>query len=204
MGLSDFLKKKRQAKEEKVKEKLQNFMTLVNVYIQASSAATLGIVNLQALPQLKVLKQKFKIPTEGGRLGLAEKKYVAKLMDTEYKLKESFFNEIDSSIKKNCKKVNDLQPYGIWFQSLLQDAMTAVSLDMQAGLRLPMVFRKWMKSMMKDSIHKIVSGGAMKSADLMKTAANVRTYKEKLNLSEDWLLEICYVYVVLARGAKVK
>lgn len=204
MGLSDFLKKKRQAKEEKVKEKLQNFMTLVNVYIQASSAATLGIVNLQALPQLKVLKQKFKIPTEGGRLGLAEKKYVAKLMDTEYKLKESFFNEIDSSIKKNCKKVNDLQPYGIWFQSLLQDAMTAVSLDMQAGLRLPMVFRKWMKSMMKDSIHKIVSGGVMKSADLMKTAANVRTYKEKLNLSEDWLLEICYVYVVLARGAKVK
>lgn len=204
MGLSDFLKKKRQAKEEKVKEKLQNFMTLVNVYIQASSAATLGIVNLQALPQLKVLKQKFKIPTEGGRLGLAEKKYVAKLMDTEYKLKESFFNEIDSSIKKNCKKVNDLQPYGIWFQSLLQDAMTAISLDMQAGLRLPMVFRKWMKSMMKDSIHKIVSGGAMKSADLMKTAANVRTYKEKLNLSEDWLLEICYVYVVLARGAKVK
>lgn len=204
MGLSDFLKKKRQAKEEKVKEKLQNFMTLVNVYIQASSAATLGIVNLQALPQLKVLKQKFKIPTEGGRLGLAEKKYVAKLMDTEYKLKESFFNEIDSSIKKNCKKVNDLQPYGIWFQSLLQDTMTAISLDMQAGLRLPMVFRKWMKSMMKDSIHKIVSGGAMKSADLMKTAANVRTYKEKLNLSEDWLLEICYVYVVLARGAKVK
>lgn len=204
MGLSDFLKKKRQAKEEKVKEKLQNFMTLVNVYIQASSAATLGIVNLQALPQLKVLKQKFKIPTEGGRLGLAEKKYVAKLMDTEYKLKESFFNEIDSSIKKNCKKVNDLQPYGIWFQSLLQDIMTAISLDMQAGLRLPMVFRKWMKSMMKDSIHKIVSGGAMKSADLMKTAANVRTYKEKLNLSEDWLLEICYVYVVLARGAKVK
>ncbi|MCQ2225401.1 MAG: hypothetical protein MJZ14_06710 [Paludibacteraceae bacterium] len=204
MGLSDFLKKKRQAKEEKVKEKLQNFMTLVNVYIQASSAATLGIVNLQALPQLKVLKQKFKIPTEGGRLGLAEKKYVAKLMDTEYKLKESFFNEIDSSIKKNCKKVNDLQPYGIWFQSLLQDIMTAISLDMQAGLRLPMVFRKWMKSMMKDSIHKIVSGGVMKSADLMKMAANVRTYKEKLNLSEDWLLEICYVYVVLARGAKVK
>ena len=61
MGLSEVLKARKKKKEEFVKEKVQNFITLINVYIQASSAATLGIMNLQQLPQLKVLKQKFKI-----------------------------------------------------------------------------------------------------------------------------------------------
>lgn len=204
MGLTDILKAKRQKKEEFVKEKVQNFITLINVYIQASSAATLGIVNLQQLPQLKVLKQKFKIPTEGGRLGIAEKKFVASKMRTEYKLDDGFFAEIDSSIKRVCKKMTDLQPYGIWFQGLMQDLMTAVSLDVQAGLRLPMIFRKWMKSMIADSVHKISAGEGFKNADLLKSAANVRAYKEKLHLSEKWLTDICYVYVVLARGSKVK
>lgn len=204
MGLSDILKNKKQQQEEKVKEKVQYFMTLVNVYIQASSAATLGIMNLQQLPQLKVLKQKFKIPTEGGRLGLAEKKYVANVMKTEYKLSDSFYDEIDTSIKKCCKKVNDLQSYGIWFQTLLQELMTAVSLDMQVGLRLPLVFRKWMKSMMKESVHKILTSGDFKSADLRQSAANVRVYAEKLHLSENWLTDICYVYIILARGSQMK
>lgn len=204
MGLTEILKAKKEKKEEIVKEKVQNFITLINVYIQASSAATLGIVNLQQLPQLKVLKQKFKIPTEGGRLGVAEKKFVASKMQEEYKLDDSFFSEIDSSIKKVCKKMTDLQPYGIWFQSLMQDLMTAVPLDAQVGLRLPMVFRKWIKSMIAESVHKISSNGEFKNADLIKSAVGVRTYKEKLHFSEKWLTDICYVYVILARGGKVK
>ncbi len=204
MVLTDFLKNKKQQKEEQVKQKVQDFISLINTYIQASSAATLGIMNLQQLPQLRVLKQKCKIATEGGRLGIAEKKYVAKLMEKEYKLPESFFSEIDSSIKKSCKKVNDLQPYGFWFQGIMQDLMMAVSMDVQAGLRLPLIFRKWMKSMISDSVHKIVTGGSFKNMDVQKSADNVRAYKEKLHLSESWLTEVCYVYVILARGSKVK
>lgn len=203
MGLSEVLKARKQKKEEFVKEKVQNFITLLNVYIQASSAATLGIMNLQQLPQLKVMKQKFKIPTEG-RLGIAEKKFVASKMKEEYKLTDTFFAEIDNSIKKCCKKVMDLQPYGVWFQSLMQDVMMAVSLDVQVGLRLPLVFRKWMKSMIQESVHKIVTSGDFKNPDLIKSAINVRTYKEKLHFSEDWLTDVCFVYIILARGSKMK
>ncbi|MCQ2230910.1 MAG: hypothetical protein MJZ30_03535 [Paludibacteraceae bacterium] len=204
MGLSDYLKKKRKEQEDSAAESIKNYMSLVNVYIQASSAAVLNIIDLRQLPQLKVLKQKYKIPTEGGRLGLAEKKFVAERMQAEYKLPQSFFDEIDASIRKCCKKVTDLQSYGIWFQTLLQDAMTAVSLDMQVGLRLPLFLRKWMKSMLNDSMHRICTGGDFKSADLIKSAANVRLYKEKLHLSENWLSEICYIYAILARGGRMK
>ncbi len=203
MGLSDSLKEKRKQQEEKVKEKLQYFMTLVNVYIQASSASTLRIIDLRYLPELKVLKQKFKIATEE-RLGVAEKKYVANVMQKEYKLPQSFFDEIDNAIKKNCKKVDDLPRFGGIFQSFLNDGMTAVTMDMQVGMRLPLIFRKWMKKMMKDSVHKIASGESMSSTELTQMAARVRGGMDKLKLSEDWLTEICYVYIILARGSKVK
>ena len=46
----------------------------------------------------------------------------------------------------------DLQPFGIWFQTLMQEIMTAVSLDVQVGLRLPLFLRKWMKSMIDESV----------------------------------------------------
>lgn len=203
MGLKDSLLAKKQQQEEKVREQVQHFMSLVNVYIQASSAATLGIIDLRQLPQLKTLKQNFKIPTEG-RLGNAEKKYVANIMQKEYKFSDSFFSEIDGAIKKRCKRVEDLQTFGVQFQTLLQEAMTAVSLDMQMGLRLPLFLRKWIKSLMKESMHKIVTGNDLKSTDVIKSAANVRNFKDKLNLSENWLNEICYVYIILARGGKMK
>lgn len=203
MGLKDSLLAKKQQQEEKVREQVQHFMSLVNVYIQASSAATLGIIDLRQLPQLKTLKQNFKIPTEG-RLGNAEKKYVANIMQKEYKFSDSFFSEIDGAIKKRCKRVEDLQTFGVQFQTLLQEAMTAVSLDMQMSLRLPLFLRKWIKSLMKESMHKIVTGNDLKSTDVIKSAANVRNFKDKLNLSENWLNEICYVYIILARGGKMK
>lgn len=203
MGLKDSLLAKKQQQEEKVREQVQHFMSLVNVYIQASSAATLGIIDLRQLPQLKTLKQNFKIPTEG-RLGNAEKKYVANIMQKEYKFSDSFFSEIDGAIKKRCKRVEDLQTFGVQFQTLLQEAMTAVSLDMQMSLRLPLFLRKWIKSLMKESMHKIVTGNDLKSTDVIKLAANVRNFKDKLNLSENWLNEICYVYIILARGGKMK
>lgn len=39
MGLSDYLKKKRKEQEDSAAESIKNYMSLVNVYIQASSAA---------------------------------------------------------------------------------------------------------------------------------------------------------------------
>ena len=51
---------------------MEDFMTLIRVYLQASIAAQVGISNLAALPDLRVFKQTLKVPTVNNKLGIGE------------------------------------------------------------------------------------------------------------------------------------
>ena len=57
---------------------MEDFMTLIRVYFQAVMAADLGITNLAALPDLRIFKQTYKVPTQNNKLGIAEKKQCQK------------------------------------------------------------------------------------------------------------------------------
>ena len=86
-------------------------MTLIRVYFQAVMAADLGITNLAALPDLRVFKATLKVPTQNNRLGLAEKSRCKKMLKELYGMDDNFTKEIDASIHKRCKKVQDVQTY---------------------------------------------------------------------------------------------
>ena len=82
-------------------------MTLVRVYFQAALAARLGITNLTMLPDLRTYKQTFRVPTVNNKLGVGEKNSVRKTMKNLYGTSDLFFDEVDASIKKNCKKIQE-------------------------------------------------------------------------------------------------
>ena len=65
--------------EEKVGG-MEDYMTLVRVYFQAALASQLGITNLAMLPDLRVFKNTFHVPTVNNRLGIGEKAHVKKMM----------------------------------------------------------------------------------------------------------------------------
>ena len=203
MGLTDKLQSKKEALEQQVRERVEEFNTLVRIYLQATMAANLGIVDFRMLPDLKLLKQKFKIATEG-KLGVAEKKYVRKLMMNEYKMNESFFNEIDSSAKRVCKKQQDMPNYFYLFQGFSQAMFMSVTNEMSMALRLPAFFNGLIKSSAKDAIHKVLTSNDFKAADARQAAVNTRSLKEKLNLSEDWMLQYVYPVIMISKGSKVK
>lgn len=189
--------------EESIRNQSEDFNSLVRVYLQAVMASSLGIVDFRMLPDLKLFKQKLKIPTEG-RLGVAEKKYIRKLMYNEYGIEEVFFNEIDSSVKRCCKKQNDMPDYFYKFQGLSQDLFMAVAGEMQMALRLPAFFRSWIKKMTRETIHKILNTNDFKAADVRQASMNVRAYKQKLHFSEEWMLQYTFPVLMIAKGAKVK
>lgn len=203
MGLTDKLQSKKEALEQEVRERVEEFNSLVRVYLQATMAVNLGIMDLRMLPDLKLLKQKFKIPTEG-KLGVAEKKYVRKLMMSEYKMTEVFFNEVDSSAKRVCKKQQDMPNYFYLFQGLSQSMFMSVANEMQWSLRLPAFFNGLIKRSAKDAIHKVLTSNDFKAADARQAAINTRSLKDKLNLSEEWMLQYMYPVLMLSKGAKVK
>ena len=103
MGLFGLFKKK--SDETKVGN-VEDFISLTRVYFQSVIATNLGITNIRFLPDVANFKRLFKIPTQGGKLGLAEKSASRKMLMQDYGLNESFFKEIDSSVKRNCRTQN--------------------------------------------------------------------------------------------------
>lgn len=117
-------------------------MNLIRVYFQSSIAANVGITNLAMLPDLRVFKSTLHVPTVNNKLGVGEKKHCMKMLMDLYGVNDDFFKEIDASIKKNCRKIQDVQPYLIQFQGFSQDLMMLMGNLMKFKLRLPSFMKR--------------------------------------------------------------
>lgn len=177
----------------------EDFMSLIQVYFQSVMAINNGITNIKAIPDVANFKRLFKIPTEKGRLGVAEKAEAKKMLMRDYNISDNFFNEVDTSIKKNCKKPQDVQTYGFLFQGFTQDLMMLVGSLMQWKMRVPSRFKNTIKSMTQKTIHDICTKPIWKKDDVHKAAQNVKAYKEKLGFSEEWMTEFVFNVILLAK-----
>ncbi len=178
---------------------MEDFMTLIRVYYQAVMAVHLGISNLAALPDLRVFKQTLKVATVNNRLGLGERKKCKQMLQEVYALGDSFFAEIDQSIKKRCRNLQDVQPYFLIFQDLSQNLMMAVGQKMQWKLRLPSVFKKTLRGMTEKAVHEVLSDNNVSDASMRLAMAAVRKARQRLGYSEGWLVEYSYQLLMLAK-----
>lgn len=178
---------------------MEDFMTLIRVYYQAVMAAQLGISNINFLPDMAVFKRTLKIPTQNNKLGLAEKARCKKMLTDIYGLNDSFFKEIDNSIKKNCKNVNDIKTYLFMFQGFSQDLMMLIGNLMQWKFRMPGVFKKMLRNMTEKTVHDILTKMTWKDDSVHKTCITIRQYQHSLGYSESWITEYVYNIVLLVK-----
>lgn len=191
---------KRQAEEETARVGgMEDFITLIRVYYQAVIASQLGISNINALPDMAVFKRTLKVPTQNNKLGVAEKARCKKMLAEIYGLSDSFFKEIDSSVKKNCKKMDDVRTYLIMFQGFSQDLMMVVGNLMQWKFRVPGIFKKMLYAMTEKTVHDIFTKNNFKDDSVRKTCGNIRQYQHALHYSESWITEYVYNIVILAK-----
>lgn len=178
---------------------MEDFMTLIRVYYQAVMASQLGISNINFLPDLAVFKRTLKVPTQNNKLGIAEKSRCKKMLIEIYGLNETFFKEIDASIKKNCRNVNDIKSYLFMFQGFSQDLMMVIGNLMQWKFRMPTLLKKMLKNMTEKTINDILTKTDWKDDGVRKTCYNIRQYKNTLGYSEAWMNEYVYNIVLLAK-----
>ena len=114
---------------------VEDFVSLTRVYFQSVIAANLGITNIRFVPDVANFKRLFKIPTQGGRLGQAEKAASRKMLMQDYGISENFFKEIDTSVKKHCRTQNDVQGYLFMYQGFSNDLMMLMGNLMQWKFR---------------------------------------------------------------------
>ena len=178
---------------------MEDFMTLIRVYFQAVMAADLGITNLAALPDLRVFKATLKVPTQNNKLGLAEKARCNKMLKEIYCMNENFTKEIDASIRKRCKKVQDVQTYMYQFSGFTQDLMMLTGNLMKFKLRLPSIFKSAIRTMTEKTVNDIFTKNDFSDAAVMKTVVAIRQYAQKLGFSQEWTTDFVYKVVMLAK-----
>ena len=199
MSIFANLFKKQADADAKVVGNVEEFLSLTRVYFQSVIAVNLGITNIRFLPDVANFKRLFKVATQGGKLGLAEKSASRKMLMQDYGISESFFKEIDTSIKKNCRTQNDVQAYLFMYQGFSSDLMMLMGNLMQWKFRMPAIFKKALRSMTEKTVHDVCTKTVWKADDVHKTAAAVRQYKERLGFSEQWMSEYVYNIVLLAK-----
>ena len=199
MSIFANLFKKQADADAKVVGNVEDFVSLTRVYFQSVIAVNLGITNIRFLPDVANFKRLFKVATQGGKLGLAEKSASRKMLMQYYGISESFFKEIDTSIKKNCRTQNDVQAYLFMYQGFSSDLMMLMGNLMQWKFRMPAIFKKALRSMTEKTVHDVCTKTVWKADDVHKTAAAVRQYKERLGFSEQWMSEYVYNIVLLAK-----
>lgn len=178
---------------------MEDYMTLVRVYFQSALASQLGITNLAMLPDLRVFKATMHVPTVNNKLGLGEKSHVKKMMRDLYGTDESFFKEIDQSIRKNCHKMQDVNVYLVQFQGFTQDLMMLVGNLMKFKLRLPGFLKKALYTMTEKTVGDIFNKNDYSDAGVMKTVLQIRQYNKRLGFSQKWVTDFVYQVVMLAK-----
>lgn len=181
---------------------MEDFMTLIRVYFQAVMAADLGITNLNALPDLRVFKTTLRVPTQGGKLGIGEKARCKKMLKELYEMDDDFFKEIDQSIRRRCKKVQDVQTYLLQFQAYVQDVMMLSGNLMKFKLRLPSIFKGAIRTATEKTVHDIFNKNDYKDASVLKTVVSVRELNKRLGFTEKWTTDFVYRVVMLAKKEK--
>ena len=178
---------------------MEDYMTLIRVYFQASLASTLGINNLAMLPDLRMFKTTLHVPTVNNKLGVGEKIHCKKMLKELYKVDDNFFKEIDASIRKNCRKIQDVQVYLIQFQGFTQDLMMLMGNLMKFKLRVPSFFKSAIYTMTEKTVRDIFAKNDYRDAGVIKAVLAIRQYNKRLNFSEKWVTGFVFQVVMLAK-----
>ena len=178
---------------------MEDFMMLIRVYYQAVMAANLGISNLSALPDLRVFKQTLHVPTVNNKLGIGEKNRCRKMLMEIYGIEEFFFKEIDQSIKRHCRNVNDVRNYLFLFQGFSQELMMLMGNIMKWKFRLPSMFRQALRNLTAKAVNDVLTKDNWKDEGVRKACASVRRYQQQLGYSADWMTTYVYNVVILAK-----
>ncbi len=178
---------------------MEDYMTLIRVYFQSAIAAQLGINNLKMLPDLRTFKITLHVPTVNNKLGVGEKARCKNMLKEMYHTDDLFFKEIDQSIRKNCRRLEDVQPYLLQFQGFTQELMMLVGNLMKFKLRMPSIFKSALYTMTEKTVNDIFTKNDYKDAGVIKAVVAVRQYNKRLGFSQKWTTDFIHQVIMLAK-----
>jgi hypothetical protein len=148
---------------------------------------------------LRVFKQTLKVPTVNNKLGVGEKKRAQKMLTEMYGMSDNFFQEVDESLKRRCRSVQEVQSYFLVFQDFTQNLMMSLGQLMQWKLRLPSFFHKALRQMTEKTVHDVLTSNNWKDDAMRRSVAAIRRAQQTLGYSEQWMVEFSHTILMLAK-----
>ena len=96
------------------------------------------------------------------------------MMKEIYGTDDNFFKEIDQSVRKNCRKIQEVQTYLVQFQGFTQDLMMLMGNLMKFKLRLPSIFKSALYKMTEKTVDGIFNKNDYNDAAVLKSVVAVR------------------------------
>lgn len=193
---------KKKADEEVKAGGMEDFMYLIRVYYQSAVASQVGITNINLVPDMALFHRTLKIATVNNKLGIAEKSRCKKMLTQLYGIGEDFFKEIDTSIKKNCRSMNDVNGYFFQFQKFNESLMMLVGNLMKWKFRTPGFLKKALYAMTEQTVNDILTKNKWKDEATYKTVALVRQLQQSLGYSAKWMTDFVFNVLTLAKKEK--
>ena len=122
-----------------------------------------------------------------------------KMLKEIYSMDDDFFKEIDQSVRRRCRKLQDVQVYLVQFQGFTQDLMMLMGNLMKFKLRLPSVFKGALYKMTEKTVDSIYKKNNFTEPGVMKAVVSVREYSHRLGFSQRWVTDFVYNVVMLAK-----
>ena len=119
-----------------------------------------------------------------------------------YDMPEYFFKEIDQSVKRNCKNINQMQGFLFNFQSFTQELMMLAGNMMKWKVRVPGFMRKALYAMTQKTVRDILEKNDWKDPGAYKAALTVRRYQHALGYSQQWVTDYVFHLLVLVKKEK--
>ena len=116
-----------------------------------------------------------------------------------YGMDDEFFKEIDASLRKRCKKIQDAQTYMLQFQGFTQEMMMLTGNLMKFKLRLPGFMKKAIYTMTEKTVNDIFNKNDFTDPAVLKSIVAVREYNRRLGFSQKWITDFVYKVVMLAK-----
>lgn len=178
---------------------VEEFVTIVRVYFQASMAVQLGVTNINILNDMALFKRMLKIPTQNNKLGISERARARKVLMEDYGLSEDFCRELDGSVKHLCRTQMDIKNYYLMFQGFSAELFGVMESQMGIRFRLSLLYRSLLRKQVAKVIHRLLTQNEWKDVSTQKKAWNVKKYCEQLKFSEVWVSDFTYNIMLGAR-----
>ena len=119
-----------------------------------------------------------------------------------YDMPEYFFKEIDQSVKRNCKNINQMQGFLFNFQGFTQELMMLAGNMMKWKVRVPGFMRKALYTMTQKTVRDILEKDDWKDPSAYKAALTVRRYQHALGYSQEWVTDYVFHLLILVKKEK--